>query len=157
MADLAALTAMLHDPSTYVDDVPYAVLAELRREHGIVRVEEPEQAGWPEGPGYWLVLRHVDVTRVLRDPATFSSHLGGTQIRDPATDGDLAYVRRMMLNMDRPSTHGCAGCSRGRSPHGPSQRSRTRSPATRARSSTGCSPGRTRSTPPATSRPTCRS
>jgi len=101
-ADLRALTASLHDPSTYVDDVPYAVLADLRREHGIVRVEEPEQAGWPEGPGYWLVLRHADVTRVLRDPATFSSHLGGTQIRDPASDGDLAYVRRMMLNMDPP-------------------------------------------------------
>ncbi|TQM64689.1 cytochrome P450 [Humibacillus xanthopallidus] len=102
MADLAAVTALLHDPSTYVDDVPYAVLAGLRREHGIVRVEEPEQAGWPEGPGYWLVLRHADVTRVLRDPRTFSSHLGGTQIRDPATPADLAYVRRMMLNMDPP-------------------------------------------------------
>ena len=68
VADLRALTASLHDPSTYVDGVPYAVLAELRREHGIVRVEEPEQAGWPEGPGYWLVLRHADVSRVLRDP-----------------------------------------------------------------------------------------
>jgi cytochrome P450 len=102
VADLAAVTALLHDPSTYVDGVPYAVLADLRREHGIVRVEEPEQAGWPEGPGYWLVLRHADVTRVLRDPRTFSSHLGGTQIRDPATPADLAYVRRMMLNMDPP-------------------------------------------------------
>jgi cytochrome P450 len=102
VADLAALTAQLHDPSTYVEDVPYAVLADLRRAHGIVRVGEPAQSGWPEGPGYWLVLRHADVTRVLRDPATFSSHLGGTQIRDPATPGDLAYVRRMMLNMDPP-------------------------------------------------------
>ncbi|GAA2156709.1 cytochrome P450 [Humibacillus xanthopallidus] len=102
MADLAAVTAQLHDPSTYVDDVPYAVLADLRREHGIVWVGEPEQAGWPEGPGYWLVLRHADVSRVLRDPRTYSSHLGGTQIRDPATPADLAYVRRMMLNMDPP-------------------------------------------------------
>ena len=80
----------------------YAVLAELRREHGVVRVEEPEQLGWPEGPGYWLVLRHPDVVRVLRDPKTFSSWLGGTQIRDPATPEDLAFVRRMMLNMDPP-------------------------------------------------------
>jgi cytochrome P450 len=99
---LGEATALLHDPSTYVSGVPYAVLAELRREHGIVRVGEPEQAGWPEGPGYWLVLRHADVTRVLRDPLTFSSQLGGTQIRDPATQSDLAYVRRMMLNMDPP-------------------------------------------------------
>ncbi len=95
-------TRLLHDPSTYVADVPYPVLADLRREHGVVRVEEPEQSGWPEGPGYWLVLRHADVTRVLRDPATFSSQLGGTQIRDPATPEDLAFVRRMMLNLDPP-------------------------------------------------------
>jgi cytochrome P450 len=99
---VAEATALLHDPSTYVSGVPYAVLAQLRRERGVVRVEEPEQAGWPEGPGYHLVLRHADVSAVLRDPATFSSHLGGTQIRDPASDGDLAYVRRMMLNMDPP-------------------------------------------------------
>ncbi|MFM6848268.1 MAG: cytochrome P450 [Terrabacter sp.] len=100
--DLPAASRLLHDPATYVDGVPYAVLSALRRERGIVRVEEPEQAGWPEGPGYWLVLRHVDVVRVLRDPATFSSALGGTQIRDPASERDLHYVRRMMLNMDPP-------------------------------------------------------
>jgi cytochrome P450 len=48
------------------------------------------------------VLRHTDVDRVLKDPATFSSSLGGTQMRDPRTEEDLAYVRRMMLNMDPP-------------------------------------------------------
>lgn len=100
--DLGAATALLHDPATYVSGVPFAVLERLRRDPGIVRVGEPEQAGWPEGPGYWLVLRHADVTRVLRDPQTFSSAAGGTQIRDPATGADLAYVRRMMLNMDAP-------------------------------------------------------
>ncbi len=99
---LEQATALLHDPSTYVDGVPYPVLAGLRREHGVVWVGEPEQVGWPEGPGYWLVLRHADVTRVLRDPGTFSSALGGTQIRDPATPADLAFVQRMMLNMDPP-------------------------------------------------------
>ena len=100
--DVRDATRLLHDPGTYVDGVPYAVLAALRRERGVVRVEEPELAGWPEGPGYWLVLRHADVLRVLRDPATFSSALGGTQIRDPASRADLDYVRRMMLNMDPP-------------------------------------------------------
>jgi cytochrome P450 len=95
-------TTVLHDPATYVDGVPFDVLERLRRGPGIVRVGEPEQSGWPEGAGYWLVLRHADVTEVLRDPATFSSHAGGTQIRDPRTATDLAYVRRMMLNMDPP-------------------------------------------------------
>jgi cytochrome P450 len=89
-------TALLHDPSTYVAGAPLAELARLRRDPGVVWVDEPD------GPGYWLVLRHADVERVLRDPAVFSSAAGGTQIRDPASAGDLAFVRRMMLNMDPP-------------------------------------------------------
>lgn len=100
--DLPQATALLHDPATYTSGVPYDVLAELRRECGVVRVSEPELPGWPAGPGYWLVLRHADVRTVLGDPATFSSALGGTQIRDPASPEDLRYVQRMMLNMDPP-------------------------------------------------------
>jgi cytochrome P450 len=48
------------------------------------------------------VLRHADVRQVLRAPAVFSSQLGATQIRDPATPRALGYVRRMMLNLDPP-------------------------------------------------------
>ena len=95
-------TAPVHDPSTYLTGPPLAELARLRREHGVVWVDEPALLGAPAGPGYWLVLRHADVERVLRDPGTFSSSLGGTQIRDPASGEDLSYVRRMMLNMDPP-------------------------------------------------------
>jgi cytochrome P450 len=95
-------TALVHDPSSYVTGAPLAELARLRREYGVVWVDEPSLLGAPAGTGYWLVARHADVERVLRDPDTFSSALGGTQIRDPATPEDLAYVRRMMLNMDPP-------------------------------------------------------
>ena len=84
---------MITDPATYVRGVPYDELARLRRESPVVRVDD-----------FWAVLAHADVRRVLRTPAVFSSQLGGTQIRDPAP-GDLAYVRRMMLNMDPPE-HG---------------------------------------------------
>jgi cytochrome P450 len=97
-----AALAVLGDPRTYERGVPYGLLARLRREHGVVRVPEPALLGLPAGPGYWLVLRHADVQRVLRDPRRFSSWLGATQVRDPATPADLAYVRRMMLNMDPP-------------------------------------------------------
>ncbi|KDN17981.1 cytochrome P450 [Amycolatopsis rifamycinica] len=79
------------DPDTYVRGVPYDELARLRRAGPVVRVDD-----------FWAVLGHAEVRRVLRDPGVFSSHLGGTQIRDAA---DLAYVRRMMLNMDPPE-HG---------------------------------------------------
>ncbi len=79
------------DPDTYVRGVPYEELARLRRAGPVVRVDD-----------FWAVLGHSEVRRVLRDPGVFSSQLGGTQIRDAA---DLAYVRRMMLNMDPPE-HG---------------------------------------------------
>ena len=90
-------TDLVHDPSTYADGAPLQVLDRLREtDPGVAWVEEPD------GPGYWLVLRHALVKDVLRESETFSSHLGATQVRDPATDDDLAYVRRMMLNMDGP-------------------------------------------------------
>ncbi|MFG3698542.1 cytochrome P450 [Micromonospora sp. NPDC047620] len=97
--------APLVDPRTYVGGVPYELLATLRATSPVVWVEEPPLLGLPGGPGFWLVLRHADVTAVLKQPGLFSSALGATQIRDPATPEDLGYVRRMMLNMDPPE-HG---------------------------------------------------
>jgi cytochrome P450 len=82
---------VITDPETYVRAVPHEVLDGLRRDAAVVRVDD-----------FWAVLRHAEVRQVLRDPQLFSSNLGGTQIRDPATPADLRYVRRMMLNMDPP-------------------------------------------------------
>lgn len=65
-------------------------------------MSEPAVGDWPAGPGYWAVFRHADVKTVLRDARTFSSWLGATQIRDPDTEQDLAFVRSMMLNQDPP-------------------------------------------------------
>jgi len=96
-------TELVHDPETYVNGAPLDVLDRLREtDPGVMWVDEPPAPGFAGGPGYWLVLRHADVKAVLRDPATFSSYAGGTQVRDPAKPADLAYVRRMMLNLDPP-------------------------------------------------------
>ena len=95
-------TEVVFDPATYVNGVPFEALARLRRAAPVAWVPEIPVLGWPEGPGFWLVLRHAEVESVLRRPELFSSALGATQIRDPATPGALRYVRRMMLNMDPP-------------------------------------------------------
>ncbi len=92
------------DPRLYADGVPHDRYRVLRDHHPVAWQEEPGVLGWPAGPGFWAVTRHADVVRVLKDPATFSSHLGATQIRDPAPD-DLPFIRRMMLNQDPPD-HG---------------------------------------------------
>jgi cytochrome P450 len=95
-------TEVVFDPSTYADGVPFEALARLRRQTPVVWVAEIPVLGWPAGPGFWLVLRHADVESVLARPQLFSSSLGATQIRDPATPQALGYVRQMMLNMDPP-------------------------------------------------------
>jgi cytochrome P450 len=95
-------TETVFDPSTYVDGVPFEALARLRTETPVAWVAETPVLGWPAGPGFWLVLRHTDVESVLARPQLFSSSLGATQIRDPATPQALGYVRQMMLNMDPP-------------------------------------------------------
>ena len=93
----------IFQPQTYAHAVPYERFAELRRSTPVCRLDEPAVGAWPAGPGYWGVFAHADVKRLLRDPATFSSHLGGTQIRDPETNEDLRFVRAMMLNQDPPA------------------------------------------------------
>ena len=95
----AADTVAVVDPATYETGPPLDALRRLREEGAVVWVDEPALHGFPAGPGFWLVLRHAEVERVLRDPSVFSSWLGATQVRDAA---DLAWVRRMMLNMDPP-------------------------------------------------------
>jgi cytochrome P450 len=95
-------TEVVYDPATYTGGVPYPALARLRRESPVAWTQEIPVLGWPGGPGFWLVLRHADVEQVLTQPRLFSSWLGATQIRDPATPTALGYVRQMMLNMDPP-------------------------------------------------------
>src|SRR5258707_6039024 len=95
-------TRVVFDPETYVTGVPYDALAGLRRRSPVAWVDEVPVLGWPGGPGFWLVLRHADVESVMGRPALFSSCLGATQTRDPATADALGYVRRMMLNRDPP-------------------------------------------------------
>jgi cytochrome P450 len=75
----------------------------LRAIGPVVWVPEPALNGWPAGPGYWAVLGHAETKQVLRDAATFSSNLGGTQLRTPSRAEDLDFVRQMMLNQDPPA------------------------------------------------------
>src|SRR2546430_6273594 len=102
LARMAGMGTSIVDPDTYLSGVPYEELARLRNTAAVVWLEEPAIDNWPTGPGFWAVLRHAEVKQVLRNPAVFSSQLGATQIRDPATPEALTYVRRMMLNLDPP-------------------------------------------------------
>jgi cytochrome P450 len=74
---------------------PHELFRWLRRSEPVYRHREPG------GPGFWAITRYADVTAVSRDPATFSSALGGIMIPD-ARPEELAGARNMMLYMDPP-------------------------------------------------------
>ena len=88
-------------PSLYADGIPYELLRNLRRTQPVVWVEEPATETFAGGSGYWLVLRHADVSHVSRHPEDFSSWRGTSFLRDQRP-ADVAVLRRMMLNMDPP-------------------------------------------------------
>jgi cytochrome P450 len=89
------------DPRVFTGGLPHEAFQQLRDSAPVSWQEEHEVLDWPAGPGYWAVTRYADVRHVLRTPKVFSSWLGATQIRDPEPD-DLAFIRRMILNMDPP-------------------------------------------------------
>jgi cytochrome P450 len=96
------LRQLIHDPGTFVNGVPFDAIEALRAAGPVAWIPEPAVQGLEQGLGYHLVLDHALVTGVLKESATYSSAIRGTQIRDPASDVDLRYVQRMMLNMDPP-------------------------------------------------------
>jgi cytochrome P450 len=100
MTELPAVPDVF-DPGVFARGIPHDSFRRLRDEAPVCRQNEHEVDDWPAGPGYWAVTRYQDIRDVLRDPATYSSWLGATQIRDPAPD-DLDFIRRMILNMDPP-------------------------------------------------------
>ncbi|MFD8493174.1 cytochrome P450 [Amycolatopsis sp. NPDC059657] len=94
-------TVDVFDPRVFSRGVPHEAFRLLRDRAPVAWQDEHEVDDWPAGPGFWAVTRHADVKHVLRSPELFSSSLGATQIRDPEPD-DLAFIRRMILNMDPP-------------------------------------------------------
>ncbi|QIB64556.1 cytochrome P450 [Kineobactrum salinum] len=92
----------VYNPQQYECEVPLDRFAALRAQAPILWIDEHVLPQWPGGSGFWLLTRHAECVQALRNPKLFSSQLGGTQLRDPATPEDLHYVQKMMLNMDPP-------------------------------------------------------
>jgi cytochrome P450 len=88
----------LADHDLYVDHAPYELLARLRAEQPVYWNAEPAPRS-----GFWAVTRYDDVVRVLKDPTTFSSELGGVTLEQQ--EPDELEVRRNFLELD-PPRHG---------------------------------------------------
>jgi len=84
-----------YDPDGYIAGPPHELFAQLRRDQPVVWQDIPGE------PGYWMVLRHGDLTRVARDPKTFSAAIGGVMLEDLPAES-LAMMQDMLLAMDPP-------------------------------------------------------
>ncbi len=68
----------LWSPATFASGPPYDAFRTLRTEAPVAwHPEPPRRAGGKEGPGFWCVTTHADITAVSVDPGTYSSWLGG--------------------------------------------------------------------------------
>jgi cholest-4-en-3-one 26-monooxygenase len=88
----------VYDLDTYTRGVPHDGFRLLRTEAPVHFHKEPG------GRGFWALTRFADVLAVSKNPATFSSRVGGTNIPDYAAS-DLSVIQMMMINMDPPQ-HG---------------------------------------------------
>ncbi len=80
-----------HD--TYVDGVPHATFARLRREDPVSWWDEPD------GSGFWAVVRYRDIIDVSRQPDLFTSTRG---IRLEEMDDEETAARRTIMETDPP-------------------------------------------------------
>jgi cytochrome P450 len=85
----------LSDHDAFVDSVPHAAFARLRREDPVHWNAEPNG-----GTGFWAVTRYEDIRYVHRNVEIFSSEIGGTSLED--LDPDQIEARKSMIDMDPP-------------------------------------------------------
>jgi cholest-4-en-3-one 26-monooxygenase len=92
---MGAANIDIYDQDVYVKGVPHDRFRVLRAEAPVYFHPEPG------GPGFWAVTKYEDVVSVSKNPQTFSSYRGGTNIQDYPPD-NLDMIRMLMLNMDPP-------------------------------------------------------
>ncbi len=86
----------IFDPDIYVAGVPHEAFRVLRAEKPVSFQAEP-----PDGLGFWAVTKYSDIVAISKDPGTYSSWRGGTNIKDYPPDS-LDVIRMLMVNMDPP-------------------------------------------------------
>jgi cholest-4-en-3-one 26-monooxygenase len=85
----------VYDLDTYVKGIPHATFRKLRTERPVMFHEEPG------GKGFWAITKYDDVVAISKDPRTFSSARGGTNIWDLPQE-NLSTIQMLMVNMDPP-------------------------------------------------------
>lgn len=86
-------TVDITDPAIYANGIPHEVFAEMRR-------TEPIAQCFYEGRPFWAVTRYRDLVTVTRDPQTYSSARGMTNL--PDLTEEQMNARRSIIDTDQP-------------------------------------------------------
>lgn len=81
------------DPDVYAEGIPHQVFARMRR-------EEPVASRMFDGRPFWAVTRYADLVTVTRDPVTYSSARGMTNL--PDLTREQMDARRSIIDTDPP-------------------------------------------------------
>ena len=81
------------DPALYANGIPHEVFAQMRRIDPVARCMY-------EGRPYWAVTRYRDLVTVTRDPQTYSSARGMTNL--PDLTEEQMNARRSIIDTDPP-------------------------------------------------------
>lgn len=92
------------DPDIYVDRIPVAELAELRKSAPIWWCEQPVGKGGFNDGGFWVVTKHKDVREVSLRSDVFSSRQDTVipRFHDNIAREDIELQRLVLINMDAP-------------------------------------------------------
>lgn len=93
MSTTPDLSVDITDPATYANGIPHEIFAEMRR-------TEPIAQRMYEGRPFWAVMRYQDLVTVTRDPETYSSARGMTNL--PDLTEEQMNARRSIIDTDRP-------------------------------------------------------
>ena len=86
-------TVDITDPGLYANGIPHEVFAQMRR-------TDPVAQCMYEGRPYWAVTRYRDLVTVTRDPQTYSSARGMTNL--PDLTEEQMNARRSIIDTDPP-------------------------------------------------------
>jgi cholest-4-en-3-one 26-monooxygenase len=85
----------VYDLDSYQRAIPHDTFQRLRKESPVHFNAEPG------GRGFWAITKYADVVTISKDPKTFSSARGGTNLPDYPPE-ELSIIQMLMVNMDPP-------------------------------------------------------
>ncbi|MBU6245866.1 MAG: cytochrome P450 [Actinomycetales bacterium] len=88
-----ATAISLADNDLFVQGAPWGVFESLRHHDPVSWQQEPAP-----NKGFWAVTRYQDIVEVLRDPQTYSSEIGATNLEE--LDASQIEIRKSMLETD---------------------------------------------------------